>query len=264
MNLGMSGRIAVITGGSQGLGYATAESMVREGASVAIGARDNDALDKAAASLTAINSDVSVLALPLDVTVPSSIDDFARSVREELGDPDILVSNAGGPRSGTYDDIPTDAYPEAIELCFLFAVRLFEQFLPAMRKKGYGRIVHIGSISARQPLNGLILSNATRAAMIGFAKTVSSQVAKDGVTVNVILPGFTATDRTIELAEVMAKRASTKPDEIVSGWESQIPAGRLGRPEEIGNAITWLCSEPASYITGVSLAVDGGFVKGIP
>ncbi len=264
MNLGVDGRLAVVTGASRGLGLAVATSLAREGARVVLGARDEKELESASSRLREEVDRADVTTLRLDVTDPASIRSFATQVRDACGDPSILVTNAGGPPAGTYDDVTIDQYGAALELCFLFAVRLFHEFLPAMRRQGFGRIVHVASVSARQPLDGLILSNATRAAVLGFAKSVAAQVAKDGVTVNVVLPGFTATDRTIDLAAALAKKAGVTEDEITSRWTAQIPAGRMGRPEELGDTVAWLCSERASYVTGTTLAVDGGFVKGIP
>lgn len=261
MNLGLDGRAAVVTGASRGLGFATARALAREGVRVAIGARSTEDLARAKAEIEREVEGARIVTAPLDVIDPASIDAFATSVRGELGDPDILVSNAGGPPSGTYDQVEVEQYAPALELCFLFAVRLFDAFLPSMRKRGFGRIVHVASISAKQPLDGLILSNASRAATVGFCKTVASQVAKDGVTVNVVLPGFTATDRTIELADAISARSGTTPDAVRAAWESQIPAGRLGRPEEFADVVAFLCSANASYLTGTTLAIDGGFLR---
>lgn len=264
MKLGLEGKLAVVTGASRGLGLATAEALLDEGARVVLGARTADDLQQARENLLASRTDATVATAVLDVMDADSIRAFAASVRAQQGDPDILVSNAGGPKPGTWDDVTADDFPTAMNLCFLFAVRLFEEFLPAMRRNGFGRIVHIASISARQPLDRLILSNASRAAMVGFSKSVSNQVAKDGVTVNVVLPGFTRTDRTVELADELAQASGGTPEEVVKGWESVIPAGRMGEPRELADTITFLCSQNAGYITGTTLAVDGGFVKGIP
>jgi len=264
MKLGIAGRIAVVTGGSSGLGFACARALVNEGARVAIGARTAADLEAAAEDLQERKPGGTVLPATVDVTDGDSVMEFAARIRKALGEADILVSNAGGPPSGGYDDIPVDAYPEALNLCFMSAVRLFDAFLPAMREQGYGRIVHLLSVSARQPLNTLILSNAARAAVMGFAKSVSQQVAKDGVTVNLVLPGFTRTARLEELADGIAKQSGATKSEVFAGWESMIPAARLGEPQEIAATVAFLCSEAAGYINGVSLCVDGGFVKGLP
>lgn len=264
MNLGIQGELAVVTGASRGLGFAVAQALVREGARVVIAARTDAHLDGAAARLRATAPGAQVAAHRLDVLDQASIKAFAAAVRREHGDPRILVTNAGGPQPGGYDDVRSDDFVPALELCFLFAVRLFEEFLPAMRAAGFGRVVHIGSVSARQPLERLILSNASRAALLGYAKTVAGHVAKDGVTVNVVLPGFTRTDRTVELAAELAARQKCPPEQVYAAWEVQIPAGRLGRPEELADAVAFLCSRNASYVTGTTLAVDGGFIRGLP
>lgn len=263
MELGIKGRIAVVTGGSRGLGFSIAEALLREGAVVAIGARTAEELAAAAADLVDRYADSTVVPVPFDVRDAQSVEAFAERVRAELGDPDILVSNAGGPASGSYDDVEDAQYLDAFELCFMSAVRLFDAFLPAMRKNGYGRVVHLASVSARQPLDNLILSNATRAAVLGFAKTVANRVAKDGVTVNVVLPGYARTERLEELADVAAQRTGLSKEQVFASWEALIPMARIGEPHEIASAVTFLCSAASSYVTGTTLAVDGGYLKGL-
>jgi 3-oxoacyl-[acyl-carrier protein] reductase len=258
MELGLKGKIAVVTGGSRGLGFSVAEALLREGSIVAIGARTTEELAAAAADLVDRYPDSTVLPVPFDVRDAQSVEAFADRIRAELGDPDILVSNAGGPPSGSYDDVEDAQYQAAFELCFMSAVRLFDAFLPAMRKNGYGRVVHLASVSARQPLDNLILSNATRAAVLGFAKTVANRVAKDGVTVNVVLPGYARTERLEELADVAAQRTGLSKEQVFASWEAMIPMARIGEPHEIADAVTFLCSAAASYVTGTTLAVDGG------
>jgi 3-oxoacyl-[acyl-carrier protein] reductase len=263
MELGLKGKIAVVTGGSRGLGFSVAEALLREGSIVAIGARTTEELAAAAADLVDRYPDSTVLPVPFDVRDAQSVEAFADRIRAELGDPDILVSNAGGPPSGSYDDVEDAQYQAAFELCFMSAVRLFDAFLPAMRKNGYGRVVHLASVSARQPLDNLILSNATRAAVLGFAKTVANRVAKDGVTVNVVLPGYARTERLEELADVAAQRTGLSKEQVFASWEAMIPMARIGEPHEIADAVTFLCSAAASYVTGTTLAVDGGYLKGL-
>jgi 3-oxoacyl-[acyl-carrier protein] reductase len=264
MNLGLEGRIAVVAGGSRGIGFAIAEALVREGAKVAIGARTADSLETAVAALRKAKRGAEVLALPLDVLDPNSVAAFAERVRGKLGDASVLVSNAGGPPSGSFDEIEPTLYSKALDLCLLSAVRLFQEFLPAMRRHKYGRIVHVASVSARQPLDGLVLSNTARAAVLGFAKSVANQVARDAVTVNVVLPGFTRTERMLELANDAAQRTGKPADEILAGYLAQTPMRRLAEPAEIADVVTFLCSERAGFVTGTSLAVDGGFIRGLP
>ncbi len=264
MDLGIEDKIAVVTGGSRGIGYAAAEALVREGAKVAIGARSVEALDVASSKLRKVKKGASVLALPLDVNDPSSVETFAGRVRDKLGDPSILVSNAGGPQAGSFDEVDPALYPKALEQCLYFAVRLFHEFLPSMRKNGFGRIVHVASVSARQPIDSLVLSNTGRAAVLAFAKSVANQVGKDGVNVNVVLPGYTKTERLVELADLAAQRAGKSAEEILEGFAAQTPQKRLGEAREIGDVIAFLCSERSSFVTGTAIAVDGGFVRGIP
>lgn len=264
MNLGLEGRRAVVTGASAGLGFAAARALLVEGADVAIGARDPERLEAARSRLAGEAPGRRVVAHPVDVTDPASLDRFCTEVRGSLGEPDILVTNAGGPPAGSFFEVGREDYGRAVDLCVRFVADLLRAFLPGMRERRFGRVVHIGSVSAREPLDGLLLSNVTRPAVLGLLKSVAREVAADGVTVNCVLPGYTATDRTLELAEAAARRQGLKPQEVRRGWERRIPAGRLGRPEEIADVIAFLCSERASYVTGASLPVDGGFVRGLP
>lgn len=263
MDLEITDRVAVVTGGSRGLGFAAAESLVREGAKVAIGARSAESLDVAVTALRKVKRGATVLGLPLDVTDASSLTAFSERVRDKLGAPTILVANNGGPPSGSFEEIDPSQYAKAFEATTGFVVRLVHEFLPAMRMAKWGRIVAIASVSARQPIDGLVLSNTGRAALLGFAKSVANSVGKDGVTMNVVLPGFTRTERLAELAEAAAAKVNRSKEEILDGYAQQSPLRRIGEPREIGDVIAFLASERASFVTGAAIAVDGGFVRGI-
>ncbi len=257
MDFGIGNRPALVSGSSAGLGYATAGALLREGARVAIVSRNAQRIEAAAARLREeTGGDVT----PLTGDV-SQADVAARLVEEavdRLGGLQILVTNAGGPPSGTFDTLDDDAFGRAVDLTFRSAVRLTRAALPHLKAAGWGRIVHLTSITAKEPHDGLLLSNCLRPAVHGFAKSLSRDVAADGITVNCVCPGYTDTERLSELAEAAGKRRGTDADAIRSGWRANIPRGALGRPEEISAAVAFLCSEPASFINGVSLAVDGG------
>lgn len=185
------------------------------------------------------------------------------TAREVFGQPDIVVANAGGPPGMPAVDASADDLSSACELLLLPVQRLAEHTLPTMRSAGWGRFVAITSIAARQPQPGLVLSNALRAAVTGYLKSVADEVAADGVTVNTVCPGYTATDRLEFLAKNVAERSGTTVEEVYAGWAAQAPIGRLLRPEEVAAATIFLCSEDASGITGVALPVDGGFSRSL-
>lgn len=236
MELGLRGRVALVCGGTRGIGRAVADALTNEGAKVAINGRKN-------APFTA------------DVSVPEQAVGLVERVAKEFGRLDILFCNAGGPPAAAFKDQPADAWQRAIELNLLSTINLARTAVPIMLKAKWGRIICLTSLVAKQPLPGLILSTTARAGVLGFSKALSDEVAKDGITVNSICPGFIATERVEEL-----QRA--KP-EMMKQTIAQIPMGRIGTPEELASAVTFLASEPASYITGAVLQVDGGFIRSI-
>lgn len=236
MELGLRGRVALVCGGTRGIGRAVADALTSEGAKVAINGRKN-------APFTA------------DVSVPDQAVGLVERVAKEFGRLDILFCNAGGPPAAAFKDQPADAWQRAIELNLLSTINLARTAVPIMLKAKWGRIICLTSLVAKQPLPGLILSTTARAGVLGFSKALSDEVAKDGITVNSICPGFIATERVEEL-----QRA--KP-EMMKQTIAQIPMGRIGTPEELASAVTFLASEPASYITGAVLQVDGGFIRSI-
>jgi 3-oxoacyl-[acyl-carrier protein] reductase len=236
VNLGLSGRVALVCGGTRGIGHAVAQMLEAEGAQVAVNGR-RDA------------------PFPADVSVPEQATGLVQRVATEFGRLDILFCNAGGPPAAPFKDQPADAWQKAIELNLLSTVHLARAAVPIMTTAKWGRIICLTSIAAKQPLPGLILSTAARAGVLGFAKALSDEVATDGITVNAICPGFIATERVEQLTK-------TKP-EMMKQMRAQIPMGRIGTPEELAAAVTFLASERASYITGAVLQVDGGFTRSI-
>jgi 3-oxoacyl-[acyl-carrier protein] reductase len=249
MNLGIDDRTALVTGASRGIGYACAEALAEAGCRVAVNARNGGPLEEAAADLEDAGAPEAV-AVPGDLAEAGAIDDILAATRENLGDPDILVANAGGPPPGGIDDLDDGDWLEGVDLTLMSAVRLTRQALPAMRDEGWGRIAYVTSVSVLEPIPNLLLSNSLRMAVTGMMKTVSQEAADDGVTLNCVAPGYTATERLEELGRDL--------DDLAD----EIPRGRLAEPREVGDAVAWLCSERGDYITGQTLAVEGGRIKG--
>ncbi len=236
MNLGLKGRVALVCGGTRGIGRAVANTLEGEGAQVAVNGRSN-------------------APFPADVSDPEQATALVHRVAEQFGRLDILFCNAGGPPAAPFKDQPADAWQRAIELNLLSTIHLARAAVPIMQQAKWGRVICLVSVAAKQPLPGLILSSTARAGVLGFAKALSDEVAIDGITVNSICPGFIATERVEELTK-------TKP-EMMKQMRAQIPMGRIGKPSELAAAVTFLASEPASYITGAVLQVDGGFTRSI-
>jgi 3-oxoacyl-[acyl-carrier protein] reductase len=198
-----------------------------------------------------------------DLTDPAGVDALVAAAQEAFGTIDILVTNTGGPPAGPFESHSAEVWSQAIAQNFESVVNLTRAVLPGMKEQRWGRIVNVTSISVKQPVAGLILSNSIRAGVTGFAKTISNEVASFNVTVNNVLPGFTRTERLIHLAEAVAERESLTIEGAYESWEAEIPMGRLANPPELGAVAAFLCSEQASYVTGQSVAVDGGWIKGL-
>ena len=262
MDLGIRDRVALVAAASRGLGKAVALELAREGAKVVICARHEDSLFKAREEITAATG-VPVKAVVADVTDRARVKAMVREIVEEFSRLDILVCNAGGPPAGAAHEFGEDDYQRALELNLLSIVTLSNTVLPQMQEQGWGRIVNITSVAAKQPIDTLILSNTARAGVLGFAKSLSNQMAPHGVTVNSVCPGYTRTERVEALAVSSAAAGKGTIQDFYAGVEQQIPAGRLGAPRELAQAVAFLASGAASYITGVALQVDGGYVKGL-
>lgn len=263
MDLGLKEKIALVLAASKGLGRASAAALAAEGADLAIGARNRDALEKTAQELT-VDSGGHVLAVPTDVTKEEEIEAIVAATVREYGHIDILVNNAGGPPSGTFETIGDQQWQAAFELNLLSAVRLIRLVLPHMRPRGSGRIINIVSTSVKEPIEGLLLSNATRMAVIGLAKTLSIELAPENITVNNVCPGRFLTDRLRLGHTVTEKKAQGMSEAEALGSMAQgIPMGRLGRPEELGALVAFLASKQAGYITGTTIQVDGGLVRAV-
>lgn len=262
MNLGLSNRVALVTGASSGLGLAIARELSQEGASVAIVARREEVLRKEAADIAA-HTKHRVLPVPGDVTKAGEAERIARAVEEVLGPIDILLANAGGPPSTTFDTTTDEQYLAALNLNLLASIRLAHACVPGMRQRKWGRVIFLTSMAAKMPIAGLMLSNTARAGLLGFAKTLSNECARDGVTVNTLLPGHFDTQRAIDLARMRAAREHRDANEILKERTTNIPMGRAGDPREFAAVVAFLASDRASFLTGAAIPVDGGQIPTI-
>lgn len=257
MELGLEGKVALVGGSSKGIGRAVALGLAREGCSVTICARDNAAL-AATASMVRQQTEAKVLSLVCDM---ARYEDIKRVVAETVatfGRLDIIVNNAGGPPPGTFDDFDESDWLQALSQNLLSAVRMIRESLPHLRRLGGGRIINITSVAVKQPIDRLILSNTARLGVVGLAKTLSRELAPEGITVNNVCPGNIATERLVSLIEERAKRENVGMEEAIRLEEGRVPMGFLGDPEDVANLVVFLASQKARYLTGTTIQVDGG------
>jgi 3-oxoacyl-[acyl-carrier protein] reductase len=262
MDLGLKGRVAIVTASSRGIGRAAAEVLAAEGARITLCARTAADVVKAADEIRK-RTGAEVLAVPADLTKPDDIARIVDRTVEAHGTVDILVNNAGGPPAGTFDGLGEAEWQAGFELTLLSVVRMTRAVLPHMRRAGGGVIINLQSTSVKMPLDNLMLSNSIRPGVIGLAKTLSFELAKDGIRINNVLPGAIMTDRQREMLALQSARSGKSVDEIVRLREATIPLGRFGEPEDLGNMIAFLASERARYVTGVTVQVDGGLVRSL-
>lgn len=262
MDLGLNNKIAIVAAGSRGIGFACARELAREGARVFLCSREPEHASGAAQKIHE-ETGADVAGIAADVTNENQVRAFVNLAIERAGKIDICVTNAGGPPAKTFAETELDTFRQAFELNALSAIRFAKLVVPGMVERKWGRIINITSVSVKQPIDGLLLSNTVRAGLTGFAKTLSNEVAAQGVTVNNVAPGYTLTERQDELAEVRGKAAGKTKQEVIDSWALQAPIQRMADPEEIAAAVAFLASERASYITGVTLAVDGGWVRSL-
>jgi 3-oxoacyl-[acyl-carrier protein] reductase len=262
MDLGLKGRVAIVAAASRGLGKACARELALEGANVVICARGHSQLIETADEIRA-EAGVEVLPLSIDLREDAQIRHLADETLARFSRIDILVSNNGGPPAGYFDDFDDEAWLAAHQLTMMSAVRLIRAVLPAMRAQQWGRIINITSVSVKQPVDNLLLSNVYRPGVTGLAKTLSVQVADVGITVNNVAPGYTRTDRVLELAEARAAEQGKTVEEVLTDTAAGFPMRRMGEPEELAALVVFLASERAGYITGTTIPVDGGFLKGL-
>jgi len=262
MDLGLNERVAIVAGASKGLGKAIALGLAREGANVAICARSRESLMDTAKF---IEENYRVTALPI-VADLRSVQDIERVVDgtvKKFNRIDILLNNAGGPPPKSFEESTSEDWERAIGLNFLAGMRLIQLVLPHMKAQRWGRVINILSSGLKQPIDGLVQSNAARAAVAGAAKTLSREVAAHGILINNVCPGRIQTERVDEVDAATARRKGTSSDEVRRESCREIPMGRYGRPEEFANAVVFLASECASYITGTTLQIDGGYIRSL-
>jgi 3-oxoacyl-[acyl-carrier protein] reductase len=262
MDLGLKDRVAIVGASSRGLGNACALELAREGARVVLCARNAERLNSAAEEVRAATG-AEAVAIQADLVDERQIRHLADETVRRFGRIDILVTNNGGPLAGYFDHFDDEAWLAAHQLTLMSAVRLIRAVLPAMRAQQWGRIINITSVSVKQPIDNLLLSNVYRSGVIGLAKTLAAQLAGDGITVNNVAPGYTRTDRMVELAQSRAAREGKTPGEILAETTAAVPMQRMAEPGELAALVAFLASERASYITGTTIAVDGGYVKGV-
>lgn len=260
MDLNIKNKIALVTASSKGIGRATAEALISEGCRVAICSSNKENLDRAATEIAAIYG-YEPLSILCDLNKAEDLENTIRAVEETFGSIDILVNNCGGPPPGFFEDLSEEQWDFAYRQVLLSAVRLTRMVLPKMKEKKWGRIINITSLSVKQPVENLLLSNTFRTGLTAFAKTISSRYGEFNITVNTIAPGYTLTARLYELAVEEAKRTGKSHEEVLASMAAKVPLQRLGRSEEIADAVLFLASERAGYITGALLPIDGGVIK---
>jgi 3-oxoacyl-[acyl-carrier protein] reductase len=262
MDLGLKGRVAIVAAASTGLGRAVAEEFAKEGCELAICSHNPAKIEKAAAEISKASGRV-VFSQNVDVGKPAEVTAFVEAVQKKFGRVDICVTNGGGPPPKKFLDLSTQDWSEAVDSTLISAVTFARAVLPGMQRNGWGRLITITSTSVKQPIEGLMLSNSIRAGVAGMAKTLAGEFGQYGITVNNVCPGFTATGRLEELFEKRAKDAGVPVEQIAKQSASQIPVGRIGRTDEFAAVVTFLASERASFVNGVTIAVDGGMLRGL-
>lgn len=257
MELGLAGRTALVIGSTSGLGLAIAQGLGNEKARVVLSGRRGDVASEHAAALP------DAIGVGVDLTDPSSVGDLVEQTTSIFGEVEILVLNAGGPPPGLATELSPDDMASSVETLLLAQIRLVSLVLPQMREGGWGRVLAIGSSGVQQPIPNLVRSNVARSGLAAYLKTLAGEVARDGVTVNMIIPGRIDTDRVAALDEHQARRRGIDVVSVREQSEGRIPAGRYGTPAEFADVAVFLCSERASYVTGTQVRVDGGAVSGV-
>ena len=262
MDLGLKGRVAIIGGGSKGLGRACADSLAQEGANLVICSRNAQELDQAAGEIGKA-SGVEVLAVPGDLSQLPDIQHLVKRTVDHFGRLDVLVNNSGGPPAGRAADTTEEVWRQSIDMALMFFIRMSREAVPHMKEGGWGRIVNILASSVYQPIDNLVTSGVTRMGAVAFAKSLADEVGRDNILVNNVAPGYLLTDRMMHIFETRSKDAGANVEDLLQAHSATIPVGRLGRPEELGNLVAFLSSEKNSYTTGATILVDGGVVRSV-
>jgi 3-oxoacyl-[acyl-carrier protein] reductase len=258
MDLGLKNKVALVTASSAGIGYACAKGLAAEGAAVCLSSRSRENLDAAVEKMRKETGAEKIASVVCDMREAAQISALCEEVRSLFGPPDILVNNTGGPKAGGFFDLDLKDWEEGYRLLVASTVTLYNELIPAMRSRRWGRIVNITSTTSRQPISGLVLSNAFRPGLLGLAKTVADEVGRDGVLIATIMPGITLTARMRELSS-----GDQGEGGIVARLTKQVSLKRAADPDELGAVAAFLCSQKASFITGSAIAVDGGTIRAI-
>jgi 3-oxoacyl-[acyl-carrier protein] reductase len=263
MDYRLDGKVALVNGGSRGIGRGIAEALAAEGANLVICSRDKTAITATAQAIASAHG-TEVVPVAADVADAGTAEELVAAAAERFGRLDILVNNGGGPPRGTFADFSDADWQHAFDLLLLNVVRMVRAALPHLRASGGGRIVNVASSAVKEPIRGLILSNSLRAGVAGLAKSLADELAPDQITVNTVLPGLILTDRVRSSFIEPAREAGMAVDDLARAEIARkIPLGRVGEPADMGNLVAFLCSEAAAYLTGLTLAVDGGRLRGI-
>jgi 3-oxoacyl-[acyl-carrier protein] reductase len=263
MDLGLKGRTAAIAAASKGLGFACALELVKEGAAVAICSRDHSRIEEAARRLRAAVPGATIHAATHDLSHENGARAFIDDAASHLGRLDILITNSGGPTPGSFDQLSMDDIRESVGGSLMAPIAMIHAAVPHMRARQWGRIVNLMSITVKQPRTSLLISSTMRVGLMGYARTIANDLARENITVNNIATGYTRTERLDELAEHTSATQKKNIEEVFAGWERDIPAQRLAKPEELAAVAVFLASERASYVTGATIAVDGGWVQSL-
>jgi 3-oxoacyl-[acyl-carrier protein] reductase len=262
MELGLKGKVALVTASSKGIGLGTAKVLAREEMKVVISSRNRDELMKARDALAA-ETGAEVLAIPADMTVREDLEKLVEEAAKKFGGVDVLVYNAGPPKTGTFADLTYPDWEEATKLLLLSAVTMTRAAVPYMKGRGWGRLIYVTSFTLRQPVENLVLSNTVRLAIAGLSKSLSKELGPSGITSNIVIQGYIRTDRAMHLIEQRASSAGTSVDDAYREMAKSIPSGRYGEPEEVGSLVAFIASEKGAYLNGAAFTIDGGYVASI-